>query len=57
MLDDVHTPKLFNKIVSSRLPNYKLRLKVGIPIMFLRNIDRSLGLCNGTRLIITKMRI
>ncbi|XP_058784626.1 uncharacterized protein LOC131659455 [Vicia villosa] len=52
--DDVHTPKFLNTIVSSGLPNHKLKLKVGVPVM-LRNIDQSLGLCNGTRLIITKM--
>ncbi|KAK9049987.1 hypothetical protein SSX86_031042, partial [Deinandra increscens subsp. villosa] len=36
--------------VSGFLP-HKLRLKVGCPIIFLRNIDPSHGLCNGTRLI------
>ncbi|KAF7802216.1 uncharacterized protein G2W53_041327 [Senna tora] len=33
----------------------QLKLKVGAPIMLLRHIDRSLGLCNGTRLILTRM--
>ncbi|XP_075074901.1 uncharacterized protein LOC142162445 [Nicotiana tabacum] len=28
---------------------------VGVPMMLLRNIDQSSGLCNGTRLIITKL--
>ncbi|XP_070001859.1 uncharacterized protein [Nicotiana sylvestris] len=28
---------------------------VGVPMMLLRNIDRSSGLCNGTRLIITRL--
>ncbi|CAI8609790.1 unnamed protein product [Vicia faba] len=55
MSDDVHTPEFLNTIVSSGLPNHKLKLKVGVPVMLLRNIDQSLGLCNGTRLIITKM--
>lgn len=30
-------------------------MKVGTPIMLLRNIDHSLGLCNDTRLIITRL--
>ena len=30
-------------------------LKVGASVMFLRNIDQKLRLCNGTRLIITRM--
>jgi hypothetical protein len=49
-----HTPKFLNTIVFSKLPNHILRLKVGVSVMLLRNIDQSLGLCNGTRLIITK---
>jgi ATP-dependent DNA helicase PIF1 len=39
----------------SGVPNHVLRLKVGSPIMLLRNLDRSMGLCNGSRLIITKL--
>ncbi|CAH9139072.1 unnamed protein product [Cuscuta epithymum] len=35
--------------------NHKLTLKVGTPAMLLRNIDHSMGLCNGTRLILTKL--
>ncbi|AES69479.1 PIF1-like helicase [Medicago truncatula] len=52
---NVHTPEFLNTLVSSGLPNHKLRLKVGVPVMLLRNIDQSLGLCIGTRLVITRM--
>jgi ATP-dependent DNA helicase PIF1 len=55
MPDDVHTPEFLNTIVASGIPNHKLRLKVGVLVMLLRNIDQSLGLCNGTHLIITRM--
>jgi ATP-dependent DNA helicase PIF1 len=34
---------------------HKLRLKVGVPVMLVRNLDQQYGLCNGTRLVITKM--
>jgi len=54
-VDDVHTPEFLNTIVASGIPNHKLRLKVGVPVMLLRNIDQRAGLCNGTRLIITRM--
>lgn len=55
MSDDVHTPEFLNTVVSSGLLNLKLRLKVGVLVMLLWNIDSSLGLYNGTQLIITKM--
>ena len=45
------TAKFLNQINCSVLPNHKLVLKKGVPIMLLRNIDQSSGLCNGTRLI------
>jgi len=52
---DVHTPEFLHTIIASGLPNHKLRLMVAVPVMLLRNIDQRLGLCNGTRLIITIM--
>ncbi|XP_019198166.1 PREDICTED: uncharacterized protein LOC109191991 [Ipomoea nil] len=51
----LHTPELLNGLKCSGLPNHSLTLKVGSPIMLLRNIDHSAGLCNGTRLIISKL--
>lgn len=53
--DDVHTPEFLNTITASGLPNHKIKLKVGVPVMLLRNLDQSAGLCNGTRLIITRL--
>lgn len=53
--DDVHTPKFFNTITTPGLSNHQLKLKVGVSIMLLRNIDQFVGLCNGARLIIRKM--
>ncbi|AES89632.2 PIF1-like helicase [Medicago truncatula] len=55
-IDDVHTPEFLNTITASGLSNRKLRLKVGVPVMLLRNIDTRYELCNGTRLVITRMR-
>ena len=37
------------------LPPSRLRLKVGAPVMVLRNLYPSQGLCNGTRMVVTRM--
>jgi ATP-dependent DNA helicase PIF1 len=55
LLDDLHTPEFLNGIRCSGVPNHELKLKVGTPVMLLRNIDHSAGLCNGTRLVITTL--
>ncbi|EOA32029.1 hypothetical protein CARUB_v10015273mg [Capsella rubella] len=49
------TPDFLNSIKLSGLPHHALRLKIGAPVMLLRNIDPKGGLCNGTRLQITQM--
>ncbi|XP_016178806.1 uncharacterized protein LOC107621286 [Arachis ipaensis] len=36
----------------SGLPNHSLKLKIGVPIILLRNIDPAGGLCNGTRPVV-----
>ena len=53
-VDDVHAPEFLNTISASELPNHKFKLKVGVPVMLLWNIDQKFILCNGTRLIITR---
>lgn len=53
--DALHSTEFLNTITSSGLPPHKMLLKVGCPIMLLRNIDQANGLCNGTRLIVTQL--
>ncbi|XP_052197177.1 uncharacterized protein LOC127804356 [Diospyros lotus] len=55
LLEDLHSTEFLNSIKCSSVPNHELRLQVGIPIMLLRNIDHTAGLCNGTRLIVTRL--
>ena len=43
--------ELLNSLNPSDLPPHSLKLKVGCPVMLLRNLDTAQGLCNGTRLI------
>ena len=37
------------------IPNHELLLKAGCPIILLRNINQTAGMCNGTRLIVTRL--
>jgi ATP-dependent DNA helicase PIF1 len=49
------TPEFLNCLQTSGLPNHSIKLKVGTPIMLLRNLDQAEGLCNGTRLTVTRL--
>ena len=40
----------------SGLPLSMLELKVGVPVMLLRNLLPDQGLCNGTRMVVTQLR-
>ncbi|XP_071708056.1 uncharacterized protein [Rutidosis leptorrhynchoides] len=51
----LQSPEFLNSLKFSGIPNHKLVLKVGVPIMLLRNIDQPNGLCNGTRLTVIKL--
>ncbi|KAK1414443.1 hypothetical protein QVD17_30187 [Tagetes erecta] len=47
---NLYSPDVLNGLKISGLPNHRLALKIGVPVMLLRNIDQKNGLCNGTRL-------
>jgi hypothetical protein len=54
-VDDPHNyyPSGFlNTLTPSGLPPHVLKLKIGCPIILLRNIDPANGLCNGTGLVV-----
>ncbi|KAL2993105.1 hypothetical protein AAZX31_10G089500 [Glycine max] len=48
-------PEFLNSLTTSDLLNHNIKIKIGSPIMLLRNLDQSQGLCNGTRLIVTRL--
>lgn len=48
---NVYPTELLNSIDFQGLPPDELRLKIGQPIMLIRNLRPKNGLCNGTRLI------
>ena len=49
------TTEFLNSLTTSGIPNHSIKLKIRSPIMFLRNLDQTQGLCNGTRLIVTRL--
>lgn len=56
--DDVHNlyqQEFLNSLFIPGFPPHSLSLKVGAPIIMLRNMDRTSGLCNGTRLIVENL--
>ena len=55
IVENMNPPEVLNSLNFPRLPNHRLELKKGAPIIFLRNLNQLEGLCNGTRLIITRL--
>jgi hypothetical protein len=54
--DSINTPiEFLNSLTVSGLPPHLLTLKVGVPVMLLRNINVGVGLCNGTIMIVEKI--
>ncbi|XP_012570322.1 uncharacterized protein [Cicer arietinum] len=54
---DWFTPESLNDMKCSGISNHRLRLKIGVPVMILRNIDQANRLRNGTRLLINELCI
>jgi ATP-dependent DNA helicase PIF1 len=50
--NNYYPSEFLNTLTPNRLPPHVLKLKVGCPIMLLRNVDPANGLCNGTRLVV-----
>ncbi|GBO43209.1 hypothetical protein AVEN_119475-1 [Araneus ventricosus] len=55
--DQLTFPEEFlNSLTPTGLPSYELKLKIGCIIVLLGNLAPSKGLCNGTRLIVSKVQ-
>ena len=48
-------PEYLNSMEFPSMPQHVLALKIGTPIMLLRNLNLIGGLCNGTRLIVSQL--
>jgi ATP-dependent exoDNAse (exonuclease V) alpha subunit len=54
-VDDPHNyypSEFLNTLTPNGLSPHVLKLKIGCPVILLRNIDPAGGLCNGTRLVV-----
>lgn len=52
----LYPPEFLNTLQPQGMPPHKLRLKVGAPIILLRNLNPQDGMANGTRCIIEALR-
>jgi ATP-dependent DNA helicase PIF1 len=52
---NMYPTEYLNSINMSGLPLATLKLKIGVPVMVMRNLAPLDGVCNGTRGIVTKM--
>ena len=51
----LYSPEFLHSCNPSGMPQHCLKLKVGAPIMLLRNLNCKEGLCNGVRLIVRNL--
>jgi ATP-dependent DNA helicase PIF1 len=54
-MDSLYPVEFLNTLEFSGIANHKLELKMGVPILLLRNLNQSIGLCNGMRLIVKRL--
>ncbi|CAN0881356.1 hypothetical protein LINGRAHAP2_LOCUS14193 [Linum grandiflorum] len=47
--------EFLNALQIGNFPEHELKLKVGVPVILLRNLDQTTGLCNGIRMVIRTM--
>ncbi|CAN1795972.1 ATP-dependent DNA helicase PIF1 [Linum perenne] len=50
--EDEFPLEFLNSLQIGNFPDHQLKLKVGVPVILLRNLDQTTGLCNGTRMVI-----
>jgi ATP-dependent exoDNAse (exonuclease V) alpha subunit len=55
-MDSLYLMEFLNILQFSGIANHELEFKVGVPILLLHNLNQSIGLCNGTRLIVKRLR-
>jgi len=54
-MDSLYLVEFLNTLQFGGITNHKLKLKVGVPILLLHNLNQSIGLCNGMTLIVKRL--
>ncbi|KAL3646534.1 hypothetical protein CASFOL_011714 [Castilleja foliolosa] len=54
-LEAMYPREYLNQLTFPGIPPHRVSLKINTPIILIRNINQSLGLCNGTRLIVSQV--
>ncbi len=54
-MDSLYPVEFLDTLQFIDITNHELEFKVGVPILLLRNLNQSIGLCNGTRLIVERL--
>ncbi|CAL1414210.1 unnamed protein product [Linum trigynum] len=52
IVDADYSTEFLNTLIVGNFPDHELKLKVGCPVILLRNMDQTIGLCNGTRMVV-----
>jgi hypothetical protein len=53
--NSLYSIEYINQLEFNGMPSHTLTLKIRTPVVLFRNINPSIGLCNGTRLIVTQL--
>jgi ATP-dependent DNA helicase PIF1 len=51
----LYPAEYLNAIEVSNLPHHELKLKISAPIILLRNLNPSIGMCNGTKMCLLRL--
>ncbi|CAI0453985.1 unnamed protein product, partial [Linum tenue] len=54
-LEEEYPTEFLNGLSFNGVPEHEIHLKVSTPIILLRNLNPGIGLCNGTRIMITHL--
>ncbi|XP_074303613.1 uncharacterized protein LOC141638064 [Silene latifolia] len=55
-MENLYPTEFLNSLHFQGIPNHEIHLKVGCPIILMRNINQAAGMCNGTRLTVMRIR-